>query len=358
MNRLLLSFFIMVALLIGNPSIAIAQDLPSAEAMEQLIEKSLAAPSQVLPPNFLRLSDDIGKTVDELGPLRNLPGTWVGRGWNLIAVPIAGNGPRNRVGCPPPSLPSPFYETGDGDFCVEIAPYVETITFTPIGAEVPNRGVTSEGKPNNTFVVGLHYQQVVSNAETFEPMHIENGMWLLIDKATGQVARLSSIPHGNSLLAIGNSRELNEFTQVPTTAGLPTLSNFNSEPIETKLYTAPYEDAENVPPFTPDNPNEILQRVIDQQNKVGQVGQTQVLIVSTAPEGGIVNIPFIEKHADASAFQSIFWVEDVKDQNENHFLQLQYSQTTDLAFKRDFTSNDPNKLIVWPHVDVATLVKQ
>ena len=338
MKKILLSFLILVTILIGNPLTAMAAEQPLAESIEKSIVESLESPSQELPLNFLRLSDEIEKTVQDLGPLKDLPGTWVGKGWNLIAVPINSKGPRNTVGCPGKAA-IPARE----NFCVEIMPYVETLTFTPIGAPVPNRGF-----PINTFVVGLHYQQVVSDANTFQPLHIENGMWLLLDKKEKLVARLSSIPHGNSLLAIGNAFDVDGNFQIPPTDGLPILD----KPVF--KYNYPYFTAEGVPPFVPSNPNQILQDIIDQQ----ELGKTVILDVSTENEGGISNIPFIKNNADATSFESVFWIEEVKNKTGNNFLQLQYSQTTDLEFIKDFTSKDPDKLIVWPHVDVATLVKQ
>ncbi|NEP83604.1 MAG: hypothetical protein F6K39_39030 [Okeania sp. SIO3B3] len=387
-----MSFLILVTILIGNPLTAIAEEQPSVEPIkesivespespsekqqrrqerqqrrqaekekrrqerrqerqqrrqerkqkiEESLKESLQSPSQELPPKFLRLSDEIENEVEDLGPLKDLAGTWVGKGWNLIAVPINSKFPRHTVGCPgePPSDPRE-------NFCVEIMPYIETLTFTPIGAPVPNRGF-----PFNTFVEGLHYQQVVSDANTFQPLHIENGMWLLLDKEKKIVSRLSSIPHGNTLLAIGDSSDVEGNFQIPEIDGLPIFEKPN---FATKLYNTPYFIAEGVPPFDPSNPNKILQDIIDKQKLL----KTVVLEVSTEDEGGISNIPFIEKNADVTSFESTFWIEEVEDKAGNNFLQLQYSQTTDLDFIRDFTSEDPDKLIVWPHIDIATMVKQ
>ena len=89
MKKLLLSFLILVTVFISNPLTAMARERPSVvERTKQSLLESLESPSQELPPNFLRLSDEIENEVDNLGPLKDLVGTWVGRGWNLIAVPI------------------------------------------------------------------------------------------------------------------------------------------------------------------------------------------------------------------------------------------------------------------------------
>jgi len=341
MNKIFCSFLILVAIWIGHPLVATAQEIPSPQSIDRSINQSLESPSLELPPNFLRLSDETEKTVDDLGPLSGLAGTWVGKGWNMIAVPIDSDNPRHTVDCPGKTPQKP-----NENFCIEVAPYVETLTFTPIGAKVPNRGF-----PKNTFVVGLHYEQLVTDINTLKPLHIEDGMWLLLDEKEKIVARLSSIPHGNSVLAIGKSFDISGNFNIPKIDGLPVLAN----PGQALGYAEPYFKANDVPPFNPENPNQMLQEVIDKQKLL----KTVVLNVSTENEGGISNIPFIKKNANATSFESTFWIEEVKDAaTGGEFLQLQYSQTTDLEFIKDFTSQDAARFIVWPHIDVSTLVKQ
>ena len=66
------------------------------------------------------------------------------------------------------------------------------------------------------------------------------------------------------------------------------------------------------------------------------------------PLGGINNIPFVNTNAKATTMSSIFWIEKVLDSTGNVFMQLQYTQTVIL----DFIG------IKWPHISVATLIKQ
>lgn len=40
------------------------------------------------------------------------------------------------------------------------------------------------------------------------------------------------------------------------------------------------------------------------------------------------------------------------------FEQLQYSQQTNIDFLKKFGQSDPTDLIMWPHVNINTLVKQ
>jgi len=73
-----------------------------------------------------------------------------------------------------------------------------------------------------------------------------------------------------------------------------------------------------------------------------------VLEISTAEVGGLVNIPFITANANATKIEAIFWIERVRLSDGTEFLQLQYTQTIILDFAD----------IAWPHISVATLVKQ
>ena len=67
--------------------------------------------------------------------------------------------------------------------------------------------------------------------------------------------------------------------------------------------------------------------------------------------GGISNIPFLLDNAKAVKFEATFWIETVEQPNSVEFptfMHLQYSQTVMLEFGE----------IIWPHISVATLIKQ
>jgi hypothetical protein len=51
---------------------------------------------------------------------------------------------------------------------------------------------------------------------------------------------------------------------------------------------------------------------------------------------------------------AIFWIETVQPTNGDPFLQLQYVQRVIL----DFPPKPDAPIIHWPHISVATLVKQ
>ena len=135
------------------------------------------------------------EATEALGPLAGLVGTWSGIGWNLIAVP-----------------------NGTGGFKLLVNEIDETITFTPIEALVPNR---SNGG-GTMLLAGVQYDIKVTDAaegpNKGNLLHAENGMWLWptnmaptpgADTATDEiftpitVVRIATVPHGNSVVAIG-----------------------------------------------------------------------------------------------------------------------------------------------------------
>jgi hypothetical protein len=278
-------------------------------------------------PGFVRLGGSPETLVETLGPLADLIGTWVGNfGWNVIAVPHVADG---RLG-----------------FLLLVRPYYETITFEPIGAPVPDRGGAK-----TLFLTGLHYDLRVTDSQTNQPLHIENGMWLYLNQVDipggPSIVRQSTIPHGDSLLALGRSW---------VTTGPPEIPDINALPFPVTGapdgYIEPYRVTAMGSAWQAENPNLTLRQAIKKQKIV----QTVNIGVATQPGGGIINIPFIKKHANASAFNGTFWIETVVNKDGSTFEQLQYSQQTNIEFLPQF--DNPKKLITWPHVNVNTLVKQ
>lgn len=299
------------------------------------------------PPALFRASAPQSTVYAELGPLAELPGTWVGNGFNLISLP---DKHENKL------------------FRLKLNATHETLTFTPIGGPIPNRGSAQD----DIAFLGLHYFQRVSDAITNEGLHVEPGLWLNLPVTTAPqeaatVARLGTIPHGDSLLAQGNFLTVNggpkidpvdstPFTLDPTTGARKNDTN--------PTYLAPFTSTA-LPPGIPAgsiaNPNLLLSNAIKGQKIV----KTVVMFVSATPiggingtplatpskpnnVGGIVNIPFVVTNANANSFSAIFWIETIENADGTQFLQLQYTQTVIL----DFIG------LKWPHISVATLVKQ
>jgi hypothetical protein len=284
-----------------------------------------------------RASVPMKKILDQLGPLREMPGTWVGHGFNTVSLPDFDN----------PSGAQPFR--------VKLSATREILEFTKIGGNVPNRG--SDGQLDiNLF--GLSYFQRITDALSNEPLHLEPGFWLRVPETKvpfqpETVVRMGSIPHGTTILAQGFS---GTFPSGPKfdPADITPISIKTNVPITNPVYLAPFSAATLPPGFHPTflkNPNLALEADILGQ----EIIETTVLTISTSAKpdkqilaGNIGNIPFVDSNAKVTSLDATFWIEKVKQSDEHVFMQLQYTQKIILDFRE----------IHWPHISVATLLKQ
>jgi len=289
-----------------------------------------------------------------LGPLTEFPGTWAGTGFNLISRPDFQDG-------------KPFF--------LEINGTLENLEFKLIGGDIPNRGSFQK----DAFLHGVTYLQQVADCVTHGALHIEPGLWIHIPPTTeppvaqSTVVRQATIPHGDSLLAqstlittVNKGPTIDPVFSVPfTDAVIPGLNAKPANPITNETYLAQFTNRKLtsccLPPL-PDgvtlndvvaDPTAVLRAAIQGQDIV----KTVVIVISTvAAKGstGILNIPFVVKNANAIQMDAIFWIETVQPTTGDPFLQLQYVQRVIL----DFPPAPNAPIIHWPHISVATLVKQ
>jgi hypothetical protein len=297
-----------------------------------------AADTSTPSPDPVRASDPQSYFADNLGPLAELAGTWIGNGYNVMSLP--------NCDVTPPS-------TGPKNFRLKLNATREVLQFIPIGGPVPNRGAVTElnGTAGQCDInlYGLTYLQRVSDAVTNDALHVEPGIWLnvpatAIPEQDAGVVRMGSVPHGNSLLAQSHA--------VERMVGPPRIGPANSKPAGldvTPEMLAAFTDP--VPPLPPGlepawvvDPNKALIAAISGQTIISNV-QIQI---STSSPGGILNIPFATNNAMPLQLDAIFWIETVQRADGSKFMQLQYTQTVLLTFLG----------INWPHNTVATLVKQ
>jgi hypothetical protein len=322
-------------------------------------------PSSVPQPVNTRPGHPLAALPGKLGLLADLAGTWVGTGFNVISLP---------------DFDSTRPSTGPATSRLLLSSTIETLQFTPLGGSVANRGVitaigANTGQPD-IAMNGLSYLQRISDLTTNQALHIEPGIWLNIPPTTvfppqpaTTIARLATIPHGDSLTAPGGGFGIAGGPQIPVVSTLPTHGGV----VLGLPQTAPFQNPPLPPNFKPPyvlNPNQALLDAISGQT----ISETIVLIVSTnstnlttptpavhqdpnpagtvinipSPSGGITNIPFVVQNANATQMDAIFWIEKVVQPDGSTFMQLQYTQTVILNFLG----------ISWPHVSVATLVKQ
>lgn len=295
-------------------------------------------------------------TPINLGVLQTLPGTWSGHGFNLIEVP---NMNQAKPGPPPADK-----------FKVILNSTAETITFSSIGGSIINKGNAQK----DIAYMGLHYLQQVSDVNLPKDdngIHLETGLFLNLPDGTDPavdptIARLGSIPHGDSLLAQGSFF---------TVAGGPIFNVADPTPFSivdgkrqnfTNVeYLSLLKDAvppSGIPQDAIMNPNILLENDIQGQNII----QTIVILLDANPidgvanpgaianTGGITNIPFIKVNANATSLSAIFWIETVQKPDGTTFLQLQYTQTVILDFPVSDSNGNPVD-VKWPHISVATL---
>jgi hypothetical protein len=261
--------------------------------------------------------------------------------FNLILLPDFDN--------TPPS-------TGPSDFRVKTSATRELLEFDVIGGPVPNRGsvaaISSKVGQKDIEIFGVSYFQRVWDAADNSALHLEPGFWLTVPATTipnapASIVRLGSIPHGTTINAQGTSTIIPkppviapvDSTPVPNPDPFPGLGYIDP------LLTAPLPPG--IPPGSNLNPNLVLTAAIVGQNIVNTV-VLQVAAALGTPSNGITNIPFLTANAAVTRFSATFWIETVQRPDNTFFMQLQYTQTVILNFLG----------IDWPHISVATLVKQ
>ena len=343
--------------------------------------------ADVVPPlPTATLTDRGAPPPPDLGPLKNLLGVWEAEetGWNMIALPFDGA----------PAPPAGF------KFRVLMNQYNEELRFSFVDDDVPNRGLARPGAPEpDQYVVTLDYQQKIAQVAAEDrpdsgglaglpnlPIHHEPGLWLYeknrrvrddnigadgVTEVELDVARLASIPHGNSVLAVGRSEVHEGMPEIPPISGLPSGRfedvatpdyDFKSDP-----YLEPYKHyidnpfkgkvaAPGFPGFSPADMNEIL-RFANQG--VDIVRTTTLTVDSTRKSAGISNLPFSVREAEAVSMKSTFWIQELAERDEagSPLLRLQYSQIVMLDFFRPRQDEFPGR-VAWPHISIATLRKR
>lgn len=310
--------------------------------------------------------------VLQLGPLAPLVGRWEGKGtgWNMIALPFKDS--------PDPAIP----------YRILMNQYDEKLEFFSVGDKIPNRGITVDQE-----VATLDYQQVVTQiaAEDFpdsglagpegSDIHHEPGLWIHVKDGQPKIndiniARLASIPHGNSVLATGTSQKVEGMPEIPGINALP-FGRFESigqtPPDEYDFrdpndkYLSPYKHyidnpfmgtAAGFPGFPGFSPRDMNQ-ILNFANQGVDIVKTTVLNVdSTREHGGIKNMPFVQREAEPVSMRSTFWLQQLKEKDKygNPKLRLQYSQVVMLDFFADREDQMPGRA-QWPHISINTLEK-
>ena len=280
---------------------------------------------------------------DTLGPLADFVGTWEGSsGYNVIAVPSQ-------------SLQS---EDAEASFKLLYQKYKETLTFTPVDGTARNRlGAMDQ------LVGALSYEQVIhavddpDHLNSFKPgdlIHQETGMLLYLNNVNGQdngtstppyaIARSGTIPHGNSIMLLGEYPETSQ--QGPK---LPVMGSIPSDLGSSSSfgYTDPYLNAGPYASY----PNQALTDATKGQT----INKTVTFSLNSANQGASPTPPFVNTYAPATAATCQYWLETVQNDDGTSFLQLQYSQNVSIVFGKKLGTSTGK--ITWPHITVDTLIK-
>lgn len=330
--------------------------------------------------------------LEAFGPLQHLVGQWTaeGTGWNMIALPFQNS----------PTPPNGF------KFRVLMNQYNEDLQFTFVDDKIKNRGLQRPGDDTDfdQEVATLDYQQKIRQVKAADfpvstvagdpglAIHHEPGLWLyeknrrvkddvfsasqeVQPEVILKVARLASIPHGNSVLAIGTAEEFEGMPDIPPISGLPsgrfedvmsTDYDFR-DPTNPDHYLAPYKhfidhpfmgNISGLPGFPGFNPAD-MNAILRFANTNVKIAKTTVLTVDTTRKsGGIKNLPFTTQEAEPVSMQSTFWIQELeeKDAQGKPKLRLQYSQVVMLHFFRPREDEFPGRA-VWPHISICTLTK-
>ncbi|MCX4240471.1 heme-binding protein [Paraliomyxa miuraensis] len=233
----------------------------------------------------------------------------------------------------------------------------ETVQFNTnsdvaLPATAPNRGSDTLQVPTALF-----YQQQVYFAEgpgTGQIVHVENGAWLnlltgkklvgpyppppgsaiKLDDPNQQppgitIAKQMSIPHGNSILALGSftppTAVADPSKLIPDSSSvLPTPTGLDTTPYTTKL-----DDPSNYQNPHPDltaNPNKPL------QDAVALIRPNYFIRwdVSTGNQGQTMNIPFEQRQANVTSYAASYWL--LSTDGGTTYPYLAYTQNITMVF--------------------------
>lgn len=346
---------------------------------------------------------------------RKLIGTWTNHDDVLLeGKPLSYNVMPLPQFEPQPSRPaSPNAKYGG--FILKNFPFKETVRFNgssgrgdPPAEQDPEALAVVAGAPNRggTYTQisrALFYEQQIRLAEGPENgkiAHVENGAWLHLgsqEQKAGPygsspgsssgptlrqppyltIAKQISVPHGNSVLALGRV-DLNDQGKFDANlegaeantilSGAPSIPDaFVPYPSPADIATDPYFDPystelegqgdfENPDPASTLNPNLPLQRAI------GIIKPTAYMHwhVTTEPivggQGLVTNIPFEQSKADVIDYWADYWLL-ANDANHEAFLYLLYNQTALMRMKISTDGGATEQPYVFPHVTCNAVKK-
>jgi hypothetical protein len=181
--------------------------------------------------DIFRAGGPRAEASEALGLLQDLPGRWEGKGFNLIARPAKQGVATNPT------------------FFLELNGTSETLEFTAIGGDIPNRG----DKESTKLLHAVHYLQTVADCEDGSFIHKEPGLWVHVpataENPSETYVRQATIPHGDSLVAqstffttVRSGPKIDPVNSFPFPLAdpIPGLNDVTHRVITNETYLAPY----------------------------------------------------------------------------------------------------------------------
>jgi len=304
-----------------------------------------------------------GVPLNQLGPLASLIGTWTNQ--NLPGTSQGGpQAPYSYNVMPLPQV-DPSSPVG---YILKNFSYYEELSFTAIHGNAPNRGGMGQQVSFTLFYEQRVYFAEGPNKDAL--VHAENGSLLYLLDTTQplgpygngdrpglgnqvvqnsvaptqmfNLAKQVSVPHGNSILALGayagSGNTGQGVPQIPAVSPLP--SGVSDQPYKVD------DPVTNPQPALTANPNQVLVNALAARPSTNFLH----LGVSTANgKGAVTNIGFEQQHANVSRYDFDYWLESF-DGTDN-YTQLQYTQTITLQIPVNGT------VVTFPHVTANTLTR-
>lgn len=277
----------------------------------------------------------------------HLIGTWTNQDFPGTSVGGTDNPLSYNVMPLPQTTPQPGQANYSG-FILKNFTYWETITFNGMNAtsspvNAPNRGGTYL---QNCYA--LFYDQKVFFAEgpgIGTIVHEENGSWLsLVTAQQGigpynksglepgpvvpqpadiTIAKQISVPHGNSVLALGSYQQASGAPVIADAASIfPTPDGLNTSP-----YTETLDQSDN---YQNPQPNFTLNTNLPLQQAVAAIEPNNYIHMNVTTKqlksgkGQVTNIPFEQRRAKVTDYTADYWL--LSTDEGNTFKYLAYTQ--------------------------------
>ncbi|WP_286829547.1 MULTISPECIES: heme-binding protein [Kordiimonas] len=305
-----------------------------------------------------------GVPTADLGPLQYLIGTWTNQ--NLPGTSMGGPQAPYAYNVMPLPQVDPSSPSG---FILKNFTYYEELTFSAIHGSAANRGGIGTQTAYTIFYEQRVYFAEGPNKDAL--VHAENGSLLFLRDGTQQlgpygngdqpgignqtvkdsmaptqafnVVKQVSVPHGNSILALGN------YTGSNAGSGVPTIPPATVQPEGFSGLPPQYTTQDPVtnpqPNFTA-NPNLVLENALAARKPTNFL---ELALSTRNGKGAVTNIGFEQQHANVQCYDFTYWLESF-DGTDN-YTQLQYSQSIWMQLPVG------GRFLTFPHVTANTLTK-